>query len=57
MNLMKSQIFAIGIPVATLVMVYFIWKSTKPATNGNGSTTDNGAGAGAGAGDEGFRRA
>lgn len=56
MNLMKSQIFAIGIPIATLVMVYFIWKSTKPST----STTANagaGADAGADAGAEGFRRA
>ena len=54
MNLMKSQIFAIGIPVATLVMVYFIWKSTKPSTS---TTANAGADAGADVGAEGFRRA
>lgn len=54
MNLMKSQIFAIGIPVATLVMVYFIWKSTQPSTS---NTANAGADAGTDAGSEGFRRA
>ncbi len=57
MNLMKSQIFAIGIPVATLVMVYFIWKSTKPANATAGAGAGAGAGTGADAGSEGFRRA
>ena len=46
-NLAKSQLFAVGIPVLLVVMVYFIWKNTKPSTAVGQSTPANGNGSGA----------
>ena len=45
-NLAKSQLFAIGIPVLLVVMVYFIWKNTKPSANVAQTTPSNGNGNG-----------
>lgn len=45
-NLAKSQLFAVGIPVLLVVMVYFIWKNTKPATSVSQTTPSNGNGSG-----------